>query len=144
MYVHDFTVNKTAIIEETRCFVMVMDRNEIAPPRNFLDFIMKTLEDGHYELDLDEIQHDMMITHQLTKDDLLTEYGWVIGKACDEKIAYKLEPVTDEMASIQKFENSMTDELNVGRNKRSSNTEKSFKEISKFSINYKIVNYDIL
>ena len=45
MYIHDFMVDRTAIIENNRCFVMVMDRNEIAPPRNFLDIIMRTTKD---------------------------------------------------------------------------------------------------
>ena len=57
-YVHDFTVNRTAIVEENRCFVMVMDRSEIAPPRNLFDLLSKTTNDG-YEMDLDEIQHEM-------------------------------------------------------------------------------------
>ena len=61
VYVHDFTVNRTAIIENSRCFVMVMDRNDIAPPRSLLELLMKTSKDG-YEMNLDEIQHDMMIS----------------------------------------------------------------------------------
>ena len=144
LYVHDFTVNRTAIIEDNRCFVMVMDRNEIAPPRSLLDILMKTTKDG-YELDLDEIQHDMMIIlPELTQDELLKEYGLFIGRACRDKTAYKLVPVPEEIASLQNLENSMEDEIELARNKRSAPSTKTFQEVSKMLVKYNIVNFDTL
>ena len=144
MYIHDFMVDRTAIIENNRCFVMVMDRNEIAPPRNFLDILMKTTKDG-YELDLDEIQHNMMIAlPELTYDALLKDFGWFIGRACRDKSSYKLEPLPEEIASIQNLETAMENEMESGRHKRSTENAKIFQEISKSLISYKIVNYDAL
>jgi hypothetical protein len=166
LYVHDFTVNRTAIIEDNRCFVMVMDRNEIAPPRNLLDILVNT-KDG-YELDLDEIQHDMMIVlPELTPEDLFKEYGYFIGRACHDKTAYKLVPVPEEIAALQNLDNSMQEEMNeleevneildnpdqnvepelenFGRNKRSvSRKTKMFKELSKKLVTYRIVNFEAL
>jgi len=155
VYIHDFTVNRTAIIEENRCFVMVMDRNEIAPPRSFYDMIQNIKEDG-YELNLDEVQHDMMIVlPELNEDQVFKEYGLFVGRLCKGKTVFKLIPVPDEIASVENlekslenkmdlFQNAFKDELEIKREKRSAKGEKMFKEISKFSINYKIVNYDIL
>jgi hypothetical protein len=144
MYVHDFTVNRTAIIEDNRCFVMVMDRNEIAPPRSLLDILRKTTKDG-YELDLDEIQHDMMIVlPELTQDDLLKEYGLFIGRACHDKTAYKLEPVPEEIVSLQNLENSLEDEIEFGRNKRSAPLKKTFYEVSAKFVRYNILNFNKL
>ena len=151
-YLHDFTVTRTAIIEMTRCFVMVMDRNEIAPPRTFFDMINNIREDG-YELNLNEIQHDMrIILPELNADEVFKEYGMFIGRLCSDKTVYKLEPVPEEVASVQKFEKEMENDLlasfpsfgDFRRQKRSTKGEKMFKEISKFSINYNIVNYHIL
>jgi len=149
-YVHDFTVNRTAIVEENRCFVMVMDRSEIAPPRNLFDLLSKTTNDG-YEMDLDEIQHEMMITlPTLTSEDVFKKYGWFIGRACQGRIVYRLEPVPDEIAGMQDVENELesaieTEQEGSGliRNKRSTMQSKVFDEVSKYLIHYKIVNYDV-
>ena len=150
VYIHDFTVNRTAIIEDSRCFVMLMDRNEIAPPRSFHELIKNIKEDG-YELNLDEVQHEMMIVlPDLTKEDVFKEYGLLIGRLCDGKMAYKLNPVPDEFNNGREVENPIEniftgilgELLGADRQKRSIKGEKTFKEISKFSINYKILNYD--
>jgi len=149
LYVHDFTVNRTGIVEENRCFVMVMDRTEIAPPRNLFDLLRKTTDDG-YEMDLDEIQHDMMIVlPTLTSDEVFKKYGWFIGKACQDKIVYKLEPVPEEIAAMQDLEDEVENEIETElegsgliRNKRSTMQSKVFEEISKSFIKYNIVNYD--
>jgi len=145
LYVHDFTVNRTGIVEANRCFVMVMDRNEIAPPRNLFDLLRKTTDDG-YELDLEEIQHDMMIVlPTLTSDMVFKQYGWFIGNACQDKIVYKLEPVPEEIAAMQDLEDEIDTEMEgsgLTRNKRSTMQSKIFEEISKSFIRYNIVNYD--
>ena len=154
VYIHDFTVNRTAIIEDSRCFVMLMDRNEIAPPRSFHELIKNIKEDG-YELNLDEVQHEMMIDLPgLTKEDVFKEYGLLIGRLCDGKMTYKLNPVPDEFNIGREIENPIENIipeilgefgaqlLDIDRQKRSTKEEKTFKEISKFSINYKILNYD--
>merc|ERR1712203_64171 len=133
---HDFTVNKTAIIEGSRCFAM--------------------------EMDLEEIQHDMMIVlPTLSKDDVFKKYGWFIGRACRGKVVYKLEPVPEEIAMIQDnledklddpieneieetiedVEELMEEDENL-RPKRSAMQEKTFQEVSKALVTYKIVNYD--
>ena len=154
VYIHDFTVNRTAIIEDSRCFVMQMDRNEIALPRSLHELFKNIKEDG-YELNLDEVQHEMMIIlPDLAKEKVFKEYGLLIGRMCDGKMTYKLKPVPDEFNIGQEIENpieNMIPEilgelgaqlLGIDRQKRSTKGEKTFKEISKFSINYKILNYD--
>ena len=154
VYIHDFTVNRTAIIEDSRCFVMQMDRNEIALPRSLHELFKNIKEDG-YELNLDEVQHEMMIIlPDLAKEKVFKEYGLLIGRMCDGKMTYKLKPVPDEFNIGQEIENpieNMIPEilgelgaqlLGIDRQKRSTKEEKTFREISKFSINYKILNYD--
>jgi hypothetical protein len=151
-YLHDFTVNRTAIIELSRCFVMVMDRNEIAPPRTFYDMIKNIRADG-YELNLIEIQHAMrIIPPELDADEVFKDYGMFIGRLCNDKTVYKLEPVPEEVASAQNLEKEVENDIfasfpslgDFRREKRSAKAEKMFKELSKFSINYNIVNYHVL
>ena len=143
--IHDFTVNRTAIIEENRCFVLVMDRTEISPPRNLMEVILNTAKDG-YELDLDEIQHDLMIVPpKLTTDQIFKEYGLFIGKICNGRTTYKLEPVPEPIASLKKIEDLVEDEVedfNALRKKRAAKSPKMFKEISNKFITYNIVNFD--
>merc|ERR1719412_578829 len=116
VYIHDFTVNRTAIIEENRCFVMVMDRNEIAPPRTFYDMIRNIKDDG-YEMNLDEIQHDMMIVlPELNEDQVFKDYGLFVGRLCEGKKVFKLTPVPDEVASAQNLENTIENKMNAFQN----------------------------
>merc|ERR1712193_303584 len=134
------------IIEGSRCFAMEMDRQEIAPPRSLFELLTKTTNDG-YEMDLEEIQHDMMIVlPTLPKDDVFKKYGWFIGRACRGKVVYKLEPVPEEIAMIQDnleeklddpIEEVMEEDENL-RPKRSAMQEKTFQEVSKALVTYKI------
>jgi len=143
IYLHDFSFNRTAIIEQSRCFVMVMDRNEIAPPRTFLDMLQNMGQDG-YELNLNEIQHDMrIILPELSSDEVFKDYGRFVGSFCNGKTVYKLEQVPEEIVLAQNMKKELEND-SLARRKRSTNDEKMFKEISKFSINYNIVNYHIL
>merc|ERR1712136_127143 len=135
--------NRTAIIEQSRCFVMMMDRNEIAPPRTLLDLLKNMGQDG-YELNLNEIQHDMrIILPELSSDEVFKNYGRSVGSYCNGKTVYKLEQVPEEIALAQNIEKEM-ENYAFARRKRSTNGQKMFKEISKFSINYNIVNYHVL
>ena len=55
-------MNKTLIIDtdNNRCFIMALNRNEIAPPRDFMEFINR-LNNGVYQLDLDEVRHETRV-----------------------------------------------------------------------------------
>merc|ERR1739840_67746 len=61
-YLHDFKMNKTLIIDtdNNHCFIMPLDRKEIEPPRDFMEFINR-LNNGIYQLDLDEVRHDTRV-----------------------------------------------------------------------------------
>ena len=61
-YIHDFKMNKTLIVddENNRCFIMELNRNEIKPPRDFMEFISR-LENGIYQLNLNEVRHDTRV-----------------------------------------------------------------------------------
>lgn len=91
-YLHDFKVNKTAIIDPDgeRCFVLPLNRDEISPPRSLMDIISK-LKNGAYELDLDEIRHDTkVVLPPLTS---FEGYGFFIEKSCAPLTTYRLEQV---------------------------------------------------
>ena len=90
---------------------------------------------------------------ELNSSEVLKDYGMFIGGFCNEKTVYKLEPLPEEVVSAQKLEKEMENDLFASfsifgdfnrRKKRSTEGEKMFKEISKFSINYNIVNYHVL
>jgi hypothetical protein len=80
------------------------------------------------------------------------DYGMFIGRLCNDKTVYKLEPVPEEVASAQNLEKEVENDIfasfpslgDFRREKRSAKAEKMFKELSKFSINYNIVNYHVL
>lgn len=92
-YLHDFKVNKTAIIDPDgkRCFVMPLNRNEITPPRSLMEIISK-LKNGAFELDLDEIRHDTRVV--LPPLQSLEGYGFFIASSCSPYKTYRLEEVS--------------------------------------------------
>ena len=69
-------MNKTVIIDtdNNRCFVMALNRNEVKPPRDFMDFITR-LNNGVYQLDLDEVRHDTRVVKPPLERVDWKEYG---------------------------------------------------------------------
>nr|ACO11058.1 Integral membrane protein 2B [Caligus rogercresseyi] len=92
-YLHDFKMNKTAIIDPkaSRCFVMPLNREEIEPPRSLVD-IIKKMRDGTYKLDFRKIRKDTRVVLPALTD--LTDYGFFIEKSCYDKKTYRLEEAT--------------------------------------------------
>lgn len=161
LYLHDFIFNRTAIIEKNRCFVMLLDRNEIAPPRSLYDLIERTEKDG-FELDLDEVEKEMMVIEPaLTNEEVYKQNGVIISNACSGKTTYSLEPVPEHLAEdIQEIEDAKEDiqdaiqgiddglfedfdgDFDAARKKRSAESpKKMFQEINKKFIKINIVNY---
>lgn len=91
-YLHDFKVNKTAIIDPDggRCFVLPLNREEISPPRNLMDIISK-LKNGAFELDLDEIRLDTKVI--LPPLSSFEGYGYFIERSCSQFTTYRLEQI---------------------------------------------------
>jgi len=93
-YLHDFKMNKTLIIDtdNDRCFIMALNREEVKPPKDFMDFITR-LNNGVYQLDLDEVRHDTrVVTPALERVDW-REYGVHIANNCRGRTSYLLEEV---------------------------------------------------
>lgn len=93
-YLHDFKMNKTLIIDtdNNHCFIMPLDRKEIEPPRDFMEFINR-LNNGIYQLDLDEVRHDTrVVLPPLARLDI-REYGFHIASQCRRRTSYLLEEV---------------------------------------------------
>merc|ERR1712018_551478 len=93
-YLHDFKMNKTLIIDtdNNRCFIMTLNRDEVKPPKDFMDFITR-LNNGVYQLDLDEVRHDTrVVTPALERVDW-REYGVHIANNCRGRTSYLLEEV---------------------------------------------------
>ena len=61
-YLHDFTVNQTAIIDPdgARCFVLPLDQEDVPRPRSFFD-IVRNMRDGVYGLDIGEVRTDTRV-----------------------------------------------------------------------------------
>lgn len=100
-YLHDFKVNKTAIIDPDgkRCFVMPLNRDEISPPRNLMEIISK-LKNGAFELDLDEIRHDTRVV--LPPLASLDGYGFFIERSCFSYKTYLLEEETSTKIIVKR------------------------------------------
>ena len=69
-------MNKTLILdnENERCFIMDLDRNEIEPPKTFMEVINK-LRNGAYNLDFDEIRHDTRVVLPPLESVEFSDYG---------------------------------------------------------------------
>jgi len=92
-YIHDFKMNKTLILddENNRCFIMELNRNEIKPPRDFMEFISR-LENGIYQLNLNEVRHETRVVLPPIEVSWM-EYGVPIANNCQKRTSYRLEEV---------------------------------------------------
>merc|ERR1712026_460088 len=93
-YIHDFKMNKTLILDEEndRCFIMELNRNEIKPPRDFMEFISR-LENGIYQLNLNEVRHDTRVVFPPLDNVSWLKYGVPIANNCQKRTSYLLEEV---------------------------------------------------
>lgn len=93
-YLHDFKMNKTLIIDtdNKRCFILALNRNEITPPRDFMEFINR-LNKGVYQLDLEEVRHDTRVVLPPLERVPWEKYGIHIANSCKDKTSYLLEDV---------------------------------------------------
>jgi len=93
-YIHDFKMNKTLILddENDRCFIMELNRNEIKPPRDFMEFISR-LENGIYQLNLNEVRHDTRVVFPPLDNVSWLKYGVPIANNCQKRTSYLLEEV---------------------------------------------------
>jgi len=94
IYLHDFKMNKTVIVDTVndRCFIMDLDRNEIKPPKDFMELV-NNMYSGMYELDVDEIRHDTRVVTPSLESVGCKEYGFVIYINCRDRTSYRLEDV---------------------------------------------------
>lgn len=94
IYLHDFKVNKTMILDtdQNRCFIMDLDRTEIEPPRTLMD-VIEQMSNGAYNLNMDEIRKEMRVV--LPPLEILTveEYGAIVPH-CAERKSYRLMDIT--------------------------------------------------
>jgi len=98
-YIHDFKMNKTLIVDEenNRCFIMDLNRNEVKPPRDFMEFISR-LENGIYQLDLNEVRHDTRVVFPPLDNVSWMKYGVPIANNCQKRTSYLLEDVDKILA----------------------------------------------
>merc|ERR1739848_174491 len=92
IYIHDFKMNKTVILDEddNRCFIMALNRNDIKPPRDFLDFVTN-MRKGMYELNVDEIRRDTFVVTPPLEHVDCDEYGFIISNNCQYRTSYLLK-----------------------------------------------------
>ncbi|XP_063228863.1 integral membrane protein 2B [Bacillus rossius redtenbacheri] len=89
-FIHDFNANKTGIIDldESRCFVMPLDRNRVLAPRSLFDLIKKMWE-GYYEVNTEVVRETMRVVTPAITD--FKTVGYYIARECEEKPTYMLE-----------------------------------------------------
>ena len=71
-----FQVNKTMILDtdKNRCFIMDLDRTEIEPPRTLME-VIEQMNNGAYNLNMDEIRKEMRVVKPALGHLSIKEYG---------------------------------------------------------------------
>jgi len=97
IYLHDFKVNKTMILDtdKNRCFIMDLDRTEIEPPRTLME-VIEQMNNGAYNLNMDEIRKEMRVVKPALGHLSIKEYGAIVPH-CSERVSYKLIDITKSM-----------------------------------------------
>jgi len=151
-YLHDFKMNKTAIIDhgKKRCFVFDLNRKHIASPRSLFDLLHGMIK-GTFGINFQQIREDMELKFPAVNN--FDEYGAVIKNVCDGMVTYRLVPASPNKDWKVAIENGNIDithqrEKKVGpsRNKRSAKEEveksptDNYLEFAGKYIQYNIVN----
>uniref|UniRef100_A0A069DRS8 Integral membrane protein 2 n=1 Tax=Panstrongylus megistus TaxID=65343 RepID=A0A069DRS8_9HEMI len=121
-FVHDFSINKTAIVDTNggRCFIMPLNRSTVLPPATLVDLVKK-MREGHYDVNTDLLRETMRVITPAIKD--RDGLGQIITRECNNYPIYKLE----------KYVN--------GVYKRSAESEAQFMEFAGRTQIFHIVNY---
>jgi len=92
-FIHDFSANKTGIIDLDghRCFVMPLNRSRILPPNSLLDLVIK-MRAGYYEVDTEVVRETMRVVRPRITD--YSSLGFYIARECSRLPTFKLERVT--------------------------------------------------
>jgi len=90
-YLHDFKMNKTAIIDhgKKRCFVFDLNRKHISSPRSLFELLHGMIK-GTFGINFQQIREDMELKFPAV--DNFDEYGTVIKNVCDGMVTYRLVP----------------------------------------------------
>ncbi|RWS31058.1 Integral membrane protein 2B-like protein [Leptotrombidium deliense] len=92
-FVHDFSVNKTAIIDldAGRCFVLPLNRTTVLPPRSLYDLIVK-MRTGYYNIDTEIVRDSYRVVFPAITD--YKTIGYYIARECGNLPTYELEKLT--------------------------------------------------
>lgn len=92
-FIHDFVVNKTGIVdfENRRCFLMVLNRNFVLPPRLLYEQVSK-MRAGYYDIDIHVVRHTMQVIIPPVND--MKNVGFFIARDCSSFPIYMLERTT--------------------------------------------------
>ncbi|XP_015607752.1 uncharacterized protein LOC107273760 [Cephus cinctus] len=95
-FIHDFSINKTGIIDIDGhcCFVMPLNRRRVLPPRNMYDLLNK-MYNGYYEVDTEVVRETMKVVLPPIKD--LHSVGTYIAHECQDLPTYMLEKVNSNV-----------------------------------------------
>jgi integral membrane protein 2B len=90
-FIHDFKMNQTGIIDmdANRCFVMPLDREQVAPPKSMRDLIFKVWN-GYYNIDTDVVRQNMRVVVPALED--TSDVSPHVMRECSDKKIYRLEP----------------------------------------------------
>jgi len=147
-YLHDFKMNKTAIVDprENRCFVFNLNRKDVSSPRSLYE-ILHGMMKGSFGINLQQIRRDMTITYPSVIN--FEEYGPVIKAACDGMKTYRLVPAAPKKVSAEEVDVDITSQrarkIGSSRARRSTNVAKDqiknlYQEFAGKYIQYNIVN----
>lgn len=91
-FIHDFSTNKTGIIDVDgrRCFVMALNRSHLLPPQSLYDLVLK-MKAGYYEVDTEEVRETMRVVYPPIND--YKSLGYYIARECASLKTFMLERV---------------------------------------------------
>jgi integral membrane protein 2B len=106
-FIHDFSANKTGIIDldGQRCFVMPLNRSQVLPPHSLFDLVVK-MKAGYYEVDTEVVRETMRVVRPPITD--YRRVGYYIARECAELPTYMLKrstsPVFKRSANTKNYQ----------------------------------------
>ncbi|GAB6019865.1 hypothetical protein CHUAL_001404 [Chamberlinius hualienensis] len=136
-FIHDFSANKTGIIdlEGRRCFVMPLNRTLVLPPHSLLDLVLK-MRAGYYEIDTEVVRDTMSVVYPPITD--FSSVGHYIARECSNLNTYMLEKVTPMRQELRSFQKRSAEDWSPMYTQFSGNKIWSIKIVDKNSADYAV------
>ncbi|PAV78768.1 hypothetical protein WR25_10304 [Diploscapter pachys] len=112
IFLHDFKQNFTAIVDVMgkRCFVKQLDRNAVAPPRNFIDMLKGFNRNGPLAVAPRVVRETFRVGQPLSQEEVDGLQSFMISRHCSYRPTYMLKKTSQAAEEMRRNKREILDD----------------------------------